>query len=215
MRAVVETTEDVVDQLRGAHNVLVQAPSLERAGSEACTRLLSVASPSSTDVLSVTFNRSPDDRLEEWRALDGPHDAANLGFVVVGDQLRSAAASGPSSAPATPEPGGPTVVSVSSPGDLTGIGLRLGDLLEGWADDDHRLVVCFDSLTTFLQYADLRSVFTFLHVLAGRVTDAGGLAHYHLDPAAHDDATVHALLELVDASVALDDDGRWRVSRRR
>ena len=214
MRAVVETADDLVDQLRGATNVMLLAPPLERAAGEACSRLLSVAAPASTDVLSVTFNRSPDDRLEAWRTLDGPHDAANLGFVVVGDQLRSAAPGAGSAAP-SPDLHGPTVVTVSSPGDLTGIGIRLADLLERWGEEDHRLVLCFDSLTTFLQYADLRSVFTFLHVLAGRVTDAGGLAHYHLDPTAHDDATVHALLELVDAAVTLDEDGRWRVRRRR
>lgn len=216
MRAVVESSASLAAEVEGANNVLVLAPSMASQDGEACTNLLSVAAHDEEAVVSVTFNESPDARIEAWRANGGPDDPAKLGFVVVGDEMRSAAASQPVAGGPSIDGVGPTIVSVSSPGDLTGIGIKLGNFLEDWADDDHRLVLCFHTLTTFLQYADLRPVFRFLHVLTGRVAAADGVAHYHLDPSAHDEKTVNTLLALYDAVVELDgDDGRWQVRRRR
>ncbi|MDZ7702775.1 MAG: hypothetical protein U5J98_12340 [Halobacteriales archaeon] len=139
---------------------------------------------------------------------------ANLGFLVVGENVRSAAAVQPGGGPGLDEVG-PTVLSVSSPGDLTGIGIKIGEFLEAWADDGHELVLCFHTLTTFLQYADLRSVYQFVHSLTGRVRVAGGTAHYHLDPTAHDERTVNTLLALFDAVVEREPGGQWAVRRRR
>ncbi len=214
MRAVVESSSSLADEVEGANNVLVLAPSMASQDGEACTNLLSVASHEDEAVVSVTFNQSPDARIDAWRAGGGPASPAKLGFVVVGDEMRSAAASQPVAGGPSVDGVGPTIVSVSSPADLTGIGIKLGNFLDDWADD-HQLVLCFHTLTTFLQYAELRAVFRFLHVLTGRVAGADGVAHYHLDPTAHDEKTVNTLLALFDAVVELDEDDRWQVRSRR
>ncbi len=105
--------------------------------------------------------------------------------------------------------------SVTSPGDLTGIGIKVGGFLDDWTREGNELRLCFHTLTTFLQYADLRSVYQFVHALTGRVRAAGGQAHYHLDPAAHDRRTVNTLMGLFDAVVEPDAAGGWTVKRRR
>lgn len=214
MRAVAETASSIVGELGGANTVLLLTPPLGEGDGDACSSLLSGVPAEDANVLSVTFNQSPDTRIERWRATDGPADPANLGFVVVGDGVRSAAAAHPVGGP-EPEDFGPTVVSVSSPADLTGIGIKLGNFFEEWADDTNDLLLCFHTLTTFLQYADLRSVYRFVHVLTGRIRSAGGMAHFHLDPAAHDERTVNTLLGLFDAVVEQDESGVWEVKRRR
>lgn len=215
MHAVAESTASLGEELAGSNNVLLLAAALGESDGEACSGLLSTVPPDRADVLCVTFNQTPDARLEQWRTSGGPTAPANLGFVVVGEGVRSAAAAPPPSDDATGDDLGPTVVSVSSPADLTGIGIKLGDFFADWEDDGNQLFLCFHTLTTFLQYADLRTVYRFVHVLTGRVRSAGGVAHYHLDPTAHDERTVNSLAGLFDAVVERGDGGSWRVKRRR
>lgn len=215
MHAVAESTASLGEELAGAHNVLLLAPTLGEEDSAACSSLLSLAPADRADVLCVTFHQTPDTRLEHWRAAGGPTEPANLGFVVVGEGVRSAAVAAPAAESPPGDDLGPTVVSVSSPADLTGIGIKLGDFFSDWADDGNRLLLCFHTLTTFLQYAELRTVYRFVHVLTGRIRSADGIAHYHLDPSAHDEQTVNSLLGLFDAAVEQGDDGTWQVKRRR
>lgn len=215
MRAVAESPSSLEEELAGTNNVLVLAPTHGQADGDACSSLLSVTAQDRANVLCVTFNEAPDERLEHWRATDGPTDPENLGFVVVGDGVRSATAAQPLAEGPTPDSLGPTVVSVSSPADLTGIGIKLGNFFSDWADDGNRLVLCFHTLTTFLQYTDLETVYRFIHVLTGRVRSANGVAHYHLDPSAHDERTANSLSGLFDAVVEPDGNGAWQIKSRR
>lgn len=215
MRAVAGSPASLAEELAGTHNVLLLAPPLGDEDGDACRSLLWGPPATDLNVLSVTFNQSPDARIERWRAADELTHSANLGFVVVGDGVRStAAAQAPLEGPDTDDLG-PTITSVSSPADLTGIGIEIGHFFEEWGGDGRELRLCFHTLTTFLQYADLRTVYQFLHVLTGRVRTNGGLAHYHLDPTAHDQRTVNSLLGLVDAVVERGANGDWEVRRRR
>jgi hypothetical protein len=74
-------------------------------------------------------------------------------------------------------------------------------------------VVTFDSLTALLQYVELQRAFRFLHVLANRVKTTESVAHFHMDPAAHDAREVATLSSLFDA-VAEFDDGEWSLRTR-
>lgn len=215
MRAVAESASTLGDELAGANNILLLASPMGSSDSDACSSLLSGDTPPGMDVLSVTFNQSPDARIEQWRTAGGPIDPANLGFIVVGERVRSATAARPSAEGPDLAGLGPTIASVSSPGDLTGIGIELGNFFEDWADDGNELRLCFHTLTTLLQYADLRSVYRFVHALTGRVRSVRGVAHYHLDPAAHDERTVNTLLALFDAVAEHGPEGDWVVRRRR
>jgi hypothetical protein len=104
--------------------------------------------------------------------------------------------------------------TVSNPGDLTGIGITVSEVLQQWSASDEPIVSCFRSLTSLLQYADLQTAYKFLHVLTGRFETAGVRSHFHLDPGAHDDQTVNTLTSLFDAVVRVGDDGEWSVRTR-
>lgn len=215
MRAVAESAASLGEELAGAHNVLLQAPAMGHEDGDACSSLLSVAPADRSNVLCVTFNQTPDTRLEHWRAAGGPTDPADLGFVVIGDGTRSATAAQPFVDGPPGDDLGPKVVSVSSPADLTGLGIKLGNFFAEWADDSNQTLVCFHTLSTFLQYAELRAVYRFVHVLTGRVRSIGGIAHYHLDPSAHDERTVNTLKTLFNAVVEVsDEEDGWSVTSR-
>jgi hypothetical protein len=199
------------DSVAAAANIMLLAPSLGTAESRVCGELLSMEQPSEENVLAVLLNDAPDDWLDEWQRTVGPERPANTCFVTAGEQMRSASTG---AATGSVLPGDMTVHPVSSPSDLTGLGMRISRQLSDWADDDSRIVVDFDSLTTLLEYAPRESVFKFMHVLKGRIDAADAVAHYHMDPAAHDTKEISTFKSLMDAVVEIDDDGTCSVSSR-
>lgn len=95
---------------------------------------------------------------------------------------------------------------VSSPADLTGIGIGVSEQLRRFANSDvERTWVAFYSLSTLLMYADLETVFRFLHVLTGRVDSIEGIGFFAIDPTTHDESTVNTLKQLFDGMIELRD----------
>lgn len=100
---------------------------------------------------------------------------------------------------------------VSSPGDLTGIGIGLTKCTQRIGADAVRGVrIGVLSLSTILRYAGLDSVFNFVHVLTGRIEAAGYLGVFTLAPSGHDVETVETIRAQFDGVVELRDaeDGR-------
>lgn len=97
----------------------------------------------------------------------------------------------------------------SSPVDMTGIGIAFSKLLESFHSDHGRKRnrVLLSSLSTLLMYADLQTVFRFLHVFTGRVQSANALGLYCLDSTAHDARTMNTLKQLFDGQITLSSDG--------
>lgn len=192
-----------LDTLGNAGNVLVLAPSIGARRSDACHTLLTGAPPESTNVLAVTFSDTPAERIDEWNAQAGEPPARG-GVVAIGQAETRL------EAPAW------VVETVENPSDLTGIGIELSDLLSGMAgaaDEDESIAVCFDSVTSLMQYADLQRAFRFLHVVTGRIKSVGATGHFHVDPEAHSDQDLATLKGLFDAIVEVEGDGDLTVTR--
>ncbi|WP_240334755.1 DUF835 domain-containing protein [Halorussus sp. MSC15.2] len=190
--------------------VLLLAPSIHSATEDACLDLLAFDDASEENVLWVTYTRSPDTCIRDWLTRTGERPR-NMRLVSVGDTTRSATARAGSDT--TSATGDEVVETLSNPGDLTGLGIKLSEILREWDALDGRTVACFDSLTALLQYADLQTVYKFLHVLTGRFAAADVTAHFHLDPDACDTQTVSTLTSLFDTVVEFDD-GEWSVRSR-
>jgi KaiC/GvpD/RAD55 family RecA-like ATPase len=105
---------------------------------------------------------------------------------------------------------------VSSPVDLTGIGIELSELLREFYHEqdvtENRILL--HSLSTLLMYSDLQTVFRFLHVFTGRVHSADALGVFVIDDSAHDTQTLSTLKQLFDGVIEVedaDDGGRARL----
>lgn len=194
--------------LDDATSVLLLAAS-GSATEAVCSSLLSAVAPDDAQFLSVTLDGSPDDHLDVWRAHVGELPA-EAGVIAVGESTRSAAA------PTSPSPGqvAVSVDTVSDPSDLTGLAMAVGSYLDAWEAADGTPVVCFDSVSSLLFHVERERAFRFLHATTGRLRDLGAVAHYHLDPAGYDEATVNTFSALFDAVVEVDD-GSVTVRRRR
>lgn len=96
----------------------------------------------------------------------------------------------------------------SSPVDMTGIGIKLSGFLQAFYQDQgikkNRIMV--HSLSTLLMYADLQTVFRFLHVFTGRIQSVEGLGIFCIDSTAHDDQTMNTLTQLFDGVIRLSED---------
>lgn len=194
-----------------ASNVLLLAPALSESEDEACIDLLTIRDISHENVLSVTFTQTAQDRLELWETHVGEDLPAQAGIISVGEHTRSTSTSRTSP---SQTPGAITIDAVSDPADLTGLGISLTNYLSEWSENGNQTVVCFHSLTPLLQYADLQRVFRFLHVLTGRIDSSDAVAHYHMDPNAHDEQTRNTLEQLFDATIELDADGNRSITHR-
>lgn len=200
-----DSNTDPLD-VESGETVLVLSPGMDGGADEACGSLLEGGPPDATDYLAVSMNEGPEARLKHWRQHVAPELPARTGVVCTGDMAQRSTAAIERGDPVRFPGENVQVVSVSSPGDLTGLGMRISDCLTAWEDDDNRIVVCVDSLTTMLQYVDTNRAFQFLHMLLARFATADAAAHVHMDPTAHEERTVATLASLFDVVVRRRDD---------
>lgn len=179
-------------------NLLLLGPSMEGDG-DAVVRLMESVT-GTPSLLAVSLLRAPGEQLAEWeeRWRNPPSDVAAIGCNHTGAARNRAAADTPFRA-----------TTVADPGDLTGLGIRINECLDAWAE--RQCIVVFDSVTTMLQYADTKQVFQFLHVLTSRMKRADVMSVFYMDPDAHDAQTVSTIRSLFEGVYEWSEDG-WERS---
>ena len=186
-------------------SVLLLASSMERPPAPDCVTL-NGATATDGNVVTMALDGSVRGVIDEWTT-DAGELPARLAVVTVGEAQRSAAATDGGNGGPAPLPGNVSTASVSTPGDLTGLGIKLSQCLSSWSGDGNETAVEVDSLTTLLQFAELKRVFQFVHVLTGRIDSAGAVGFFHLDPSAHGDQTVATLRGVFDTVYEYGADG--------
>lgn len=185
-------------------SVLVLAPSMSRDVDACCVGLACREEPADANLLAVELDGTVSDVTDRWTTHCG-RTPARTAVVTASGSAGSADAGESMSQPGSSV----SVTSVSNPGDLTGLGIKVSQCLSSWEEADGELGLCFRSLTTLLQFADVERVFQFVHLLTQRVEAAGARAHFHMDPNAHDDQAVATLRSLFDDVRELGADGEW------
>lgn len=91
----------------------------------------------------------------------------------------------------------------SSPGDLTGIGVKISEFSEEFfmKKNIKNLQLHINSLSTILMYSNIQMVFRFLHVFTGRIKATGAIGIYDIDSGMHDEQTVVTLKQLCDGII--------------
>lgn len=177
-------------------NVLLLAPFLDDTAQDACHELTSVGPPEQRTVIYLSFTHARPARLD--RLLEGEAPRPSKLVLITPTDRR----------PAPSDDDRVVIETVSSPGNLTDVGVALSAHLPDRADGP--MVACVDSITALLQYVDPRTAYKFLNVLVERFGAAGARAHYHLDPTAHDAQVVHTFSSLFDATLEVGEDGALR-----
>ncbi|MFC6734369.1 DUF7504 family protein [Haladaptatus sp. GCM10025893] len=104
---------------------------------------------------------------------------------------------------------------VASPGDLTGISIGTAKLMQRFtAQDISRMRHGLVSVSTLLQFLELDTVFKFLHIYTGRITDTRGLGIFTVDNASYNPQTINTIASEFDGVIELrDTDNRGREIR--
>lgn len=181
-------------------NVLLLAPTMGEYEDRMCGQLLDEPVTDGAHTVLVACRESPDDRLDVRDEQVGPVHGETTVVDVEAVARSAAAATGGQSGGPTPDRSDVRIESVSDPTDLIDLGTTLDTCLRR-PTGSCETVLCFHSLTDLLQYTDRREVFKFLEVLTGNVDRAGAVAHYHLDPSAHDEETIETIAALCDETL--------------
>ena len=171
---------DMTAQLSGASNILLRVPPMGNSRDTSTSLLLDgITDPG---VLFVSYTQPAQACVDLIR----DRDVRTAGVVTIGDT------------PTDTDHEGVITENVSTPSDLTGLGIQIGQFLSEW---DAPVVVLFDSLTSMLQYVDFETAYEFLHAVTGQVHAADARAGFYIDPDAHDEQWVAGITSLFDASV--------------
>ncbi|MFB6073458.1 MAG: RAD55 family ATPase [Haloarculaceae archaeon] len=111
-------------------------------------------------------------------------------------------------------PEGVYVHHVSSPGDLTGMGIALTealDTLHRGGRQHGRLAL--SSLSTMLTYTDKKTVFKFCHVMSSRLDTAEYMGVFTIDSGAHDDQTLQVIKQAFDGMIEIRESEGGREAR--
>ena len=100
---------------------------------------------------------------------------------------------------------GVPIKQLNSPGDLTGISLEFAKLLD--EDDTKPVRVGFTTVSTALMYAELRTMFRFLHVFTARIRSGDMLGVFSMDPTMHDEKAHNTIRAVFDCEVSVDREG--------
>jgi KaiC/GvpD/RAD55 family RecA-like ATPase len=188
-----------LDEIREGANLLVMGPPMTGKYDLLCDVLAEGHDHEEAGLVVTTQNSADSVREDVGSRLSNGGETSRLGIVDCVTQERGMG-----------QQDHQLTRYVSSPGDFTGTGMASSKLLEGFAAQDFRTRVTLDSISQLLMYADVKTVFRFLHILTGRISAADALGFATMDADAHDDQTVNTIRQLFDGLVQTrtGDDGR-------
>lgn len=176
--------DDAIGGIEGGTNVLLIGPPMCGKGA-LLNSIMSGGLRSGEAVILVDTRMPGRDALERLK----PPEGAPIG--VVDCITRTLGVNAPDTI---------RIKYTSSPVDLTGVGVRVNTLAEELGRKDAGDIrLCIDSLSTFMMYSSLPTVFRFMHVMAGQVAMHRNLGVYIVDEHMHDPQTIATLKQLFNA----------------
>ncbi len=195
---------DALGSVRPGSNILVSGPAMT-GKADLAYAMLAEGSRRGEGSVVVSTGDTADTVFEDLATRIDDLDASRVAVVDSrGDGGRSSERTGD----------GGFVYHVSSPGDMTGIGIGITkgiETLENTGVEGGRFVL--DSLSTMLTYSDRKSVFKFCHVLSSRFDSTGYVGLFTVDTGAHDDQTIQVLKQAFDGMVEIRETDGTRQAR--
>lgn len=185
----------LLDEVEPGTNLLVSGPAMS-GKRELVLRILARGASDEEGAIVVTARDPAEEVIADYqRFVNGE------GYIRVLDAVSSRSGSAAESA---------AIRHVSSPGDLTGMGIEFSELARAAQGDGvNRLRIGFDSLSPLLMYVDLQRLFRFLHVFTSQIQSRDWFGLFSIDPDSHDPQVVNTISQLFDGvlEIRLSDDG--------
>lgn len=195
----------VAESIGDASTVLLVAPADSCTDETACTELVTRHSPPHPNVICVTLNKGPDDRLGVWQQYVGdelPERAAIVDARADGGRAGAAAVA---SVPSI------KLETLPEDADLLDLAVTIAAQIGAWTDTSEPTQLCLDSLNTLVSRYAAQDVVDFVRALNTLCDDFRVFAHHHVDPDGCPEWMLAMLRPLYDAVVEREGDG-WTVS---
>jgi KaiC/GvpD/RAD55 family RecA-like ATPase len=179
-------------ELDAGSNVLIRGPVMTGKRRLMHT-LLAQSRPTEQGTIVVTTRTNAKRVVREFERAAGAVDSDHLSVVDCTGSMYGFGATHDSA----------TVTHVSTPGDLTGLGIGVTKFMRRCYEAGDTARFGLHSLSTMLMYSDLRRVFQFLHVITGRLSSCNFAGVFALDDTVVDDRDATVLSQLFDAVVEI------------
>lgn len=201
-----------ISKLDSANNILLLGPTREERTNETCRDLLiddllTEREGTQLNVLNVTFDQTPADRLHFWDTYVDEELPANAAILTMNDVGEPRSGTDESLRSAV------DIRPIADSADTMTLALEMIQCLSKWTANDNQSVGCVYTLSDLLRRSGRESTIELLTRVFERSTQLNARVHYHLDPAEHDDATLQLLEPLFDAVVDVSGEGTPRVER--
>lgn len=186
---------ELLEAVEPGTNLLVSGPAMS-GKRELLLRILAAGAQHDEGAIVITARDPSEEVIEDYRS-----NVPGEGYIRVLDAVSSRSGN-------AAETG--AVRHVSSPGDLTGMGIEFSELARAAQGDGvTRIRIGFDSLSPLLMYVDLQRLFRFLHVFTSQIQSRNWFGLFSIDPDSHDPQVVNTLSQLFDGiiEIRLTDDG--------
>lgn len=195
-----------VSNARGATSVLVLAPQMDETTNRVCHRLLQSETDdqtaAETAVIKVSYHFSLSEIADRW-AERNPDSQARLHCLSITDN--------DSNVPQTYDDN--ISFATARAEDLTGIGMKINQIVGELRPDDPEILVCLDSIDPMLMYADENTVYRFVRTITNFLSSNNARIHFHIDPSRSEEM-VNTLRSAVNAVVEVDETGEVTVKKR-
>mgnify|MGYP000554328936 CR=1 FL=1 len=185
---------DALSSVRSGSSILISGPAMT-GKEDLAMSILADGSRRGDGAIVVTTSDRAESVVSDYRDRVPDLDESRLGVVDCrGESGRSSEFT----------PGGAFVYHLSSPGEITGMGIGITKCLENLHNngaDSGRFALT--SLSTILTYTDKKTVFKLCHVLSSRFDSAGYLGVFTIDSAAHDDQTLQVIKQAFDGMIEI------------
>ena len=187
---------EALTSVKPGSNLLISGPAMTGKEDLALSILADGSANGEGAIVTTTGDRA-EAVIEDYRQRVADLDESRLAVVDCrGDGDRSADHS----------QHGSYVHHVSSPADLTGIGIGITKSLETLANNGAgRGRFALSSLSTMLTYSDTKTVFKFCHVLSTRFDNTGYVGLFTIDSGAHDEQTLQIVKQAFDGMIEIRD----------
>jgi len=195
---------EALSAVRPGSSILVSGPAMT-GKDELAMEILADGSDNGEGAIVVTTGEHAEDVITDYRDRVPGLDESLLGVV----DCR-----GESGRDSEYTPAGSFVYHLSSPGEITGMGIGITKCMENLANngaDSGRFAL--DSLSTILTYTDKKTVFKLCHILSSRFDTAGYLGVLTIDSAAHDEQTLQVIKQAFDGMIEIRENDGTREAR--
>lgn len=189
--------DETVDlaQVRDASSLLLLSPEMEDSASDICHELLGVQSSNDIGIIKVSYHFSPMEIADRW--IRKQHElTGELVCLSVSDLANQ-------SLEAYPENFSFETVRAD---DLTGIGMKLNQIVGRLDVQTSEIRVCLDSLDSMVMYNDQSTVYRFVRTISNFLGNNNAKIHFHVDPKQNEEL-VGTLKSAVNGVVEVDESG--------